>query len=133
MMLSRRRLLKLSAVAAPVTLAGRTDHRQQPVPWRRNGQWRHGLSLFGDLKYPPDFKHFDYVNPDAPKGGRLRLYGVGSFDSLNPYTYKGEAAAMAANNESADDPVARRAVDRIRARRGRRVASGRLSRPSSIA
>ena len=32
-------------------------------------QWRHGLSLFGDLKYPPEFRHFDYVNPQAPKGG----------------------------------------------------------------
>jgi hypothetical protein len=34
--------------------------------------WRHGLSLFGDLKYPTDFKHFDYVNPNAPKGGSVR-------------------------------------------------------------
>ena len=54
--------------------------------------WRHGLSLFGDLKYGPDFKHFDYVKPDAPKGGRVRLYALGSFDSLNPFTFKGEAA-----------------------------------------
>ena len=36
-------------------------------------QWRHALSLFGDIKYPADFKHFDYVNPDAPKGGVARL------------------------------------------------------------
>ncbi len=56
--------------------------------------WRHGLSLFGDLKYPADFPHFDYVKPDAPKGGRVRLFAVGSFDSLNPYTYKGEAAGI---------------------------------------
>ena len=54
--------------------------------------WRHGLSLFGDLKYAADFGHFDYVRPDAPKGGRVRIHAVGSFDSLNPYTYKGEAA-----------------------------------------
>ncbi len=54
--------------------------------------WRHGLSLFGDLKYPADFKSFDYVKPDAPKGGRVRIHAVGSFDSLNPFTYKGEAA-----------------------------------------
>ena len=56
--------------------------------------WRHGLSLFGDLKYPADFPHFDYVKPDAPKGGRVRLFAVGSFDSLNPYTFKGEAAGI---------------------------------------
>ncbi len=54
--------------------------------------WRHGLSLFGDLKYPANFTHFDYVKPDAPKGGRVRLYALGSFDSLNPFTFKGEAA-----------------------------------------
>ena len=50
---------------------------------------RHGLSTFGDLKYPPDFPHFDYVNPDAPKGGELRLRDLGSFDNLNPFILKG--------------------------------------------
>jgi microcin C transport system substrate-binding protein len=45
--------------------------------------WRHGLSLFGDLKYPADFKRFDYVNPDAPKGGAVRLGGFGTFDNFN--------------------------------------------------
>lgn len=54
---------------------------------------RHGSSLFAELKYGPDFKHFDYVNPEAPKGGLLR-YGVfGSFDSLNGFIVKGQAAA----------------------------------------
>ena len=46
-------------------------------------QWRHGLSLFGDLKYPPEFRHFDYVNPQAPKGGRLRFVALGTFDNFN--------------------------------------------------
>jgi microcin C transport system substrate-binding protein len=45
--------------------------------------WRHGLSLFGDLKYPADFKRFDYVNPDAPKGGAVRMISVGTFDNFN--------------------------------------------------
>ena len=49
----------------------------------------HGFALHGDLKYPNNFSHFDYVNPDAPKGGTLRLMGFGSFDSLNPYILKG--------------------------------------------
>jgi len=56
---------------------------------------RHGLSTFGDLKYPADFKHFDYVNPDAPKGGRIATMGsgaTGTFDNLNPYILKGDAA-----------------------------------------
>ena len=46
-------------------------------------QWRHGLSLFGDLKYPPGFRHFDYVNPQAPKGGAVRLVALGTFDNFN--------------------------------------------------
>jgi microcin C transport system substrate-binding protein len=53
----------------------------------------HALSLIGEPKYPADFKNFDYVNPDAPKGGLVRMADIGSFDSLNPVLYKGEAAA----------------------------------------
>ncbi|MBR1147597.1 extracellular solute-binding protein [Bradyrhizobium sp. AUGA SZCCT0431] len=46
-------------------------------------QWRHALSLFGDIKYPADFKHFDYVNPSAPKGGVARMISIGTFDNFN--------------------------------------------------
>ncbi len=53
---------------------------------------RHALSLIGEPKYPAGFAHFDYVNPDAPKGGLVRMADIGSFDSLNPVLYKGEAA-----------------------------------------
>lgn len=53
----------------------------------------HGLSMFGDLKYSPDFTHFDYSNPDAPKGGEVIQAAIGSFDSLNPYILKGSPAA----------------------------------------
>jgi len=52
-----------------------------------------GMSLFGDLKYAPDFKHFDYVNPEAPKGGAMRLSSIGTFDTLNPFVVKGVPAA----------------------------------------
>ena len=52
----------------------------------------HGLSAFGDLKYKPFFKNFDYVNPRAPRGGTLRLWGLDSFDSVNPYILKGVPA-----------------------------------------
>ena len=55
----------------------------------------HGLSPFGALKYPEGFAHFDWVNPDAPKGGSLRttsVLGTQTFDSLNPYILKGDAA-----------------------------------------
>ena len=53
----------------------------------------HGTSLLGDLKYSPDFTHFDYVNPDALKGGDVRLSAIGSFDSLHPFILKGRSAA----------------------------------------
>ena len=52
----------------------------------------HGISTFGELKYGPDFRHFDYVNPNAPKGGEFSTWGFGTFDSLTPYILKGQAA-----------------------------------------
>lgn len=54
----------------------------------------HGISTFGDLKYGPDFAHLDYVNPDAPKGGEISVWASGGFDSYNPYSIKGRAAAL---------------------------------------
>lgn len=53
----------------------------------------HALSLIGEPKYKADFTHFDYVNPDAPKGGLVRIAEIGGFDSLNPVLYRGEAAS----------------------------------------
>ncbi len=55
----------------------------------------HGYSAFGDLKYGPDFTHFDYANPDAPKGGTMsqrQLFGTPTFDSLNAFIIKGDSA-----------------------------------------
>ncbi|MEM7619033.1 MAG: extracellular solute-binding protein [Pseudomonadota bacterium] len=65
------------------------------VPVSHATETTHGLSAFGDLKYPADFKHFDYVNPDAPKGGRLSMIGtaaVTTFDSFNGYIVRGVPA-----------------------------------------
>ena len=56
---------------------------------------RHALSTFGDVKYPADFAHFDYVNPDAPKGGDFSEWGFGTFDNFNPYILRGSAAQSA--------------------------------------
>lgn len=59
----------------------------------------YGLSLFGDPpKYPVDYKHFDYVNPNAPKGGSARFGDVGTFDNLNPFILKGVSFVRAANS-----------------------------------
>ena len=56
----------------------------------------HGYALWGELKYPPGFAHFDYVNPDAPKGGEIRLVSNlrnSTFDKYNPFTLRGSAPA----------------------------------------
>lgn len=89
-MIDRRTLLQLTAAAgaAGLPLSVQDNARAQA------NEWRHGLSLFGDLKYPAGFEKFDYVNVDAPKGGRARLFSVGTFDSLNPYTFKGNATGL---------------------------------------
>ena len=70
----------------------------------------HGIALHGQPKYGPDFKHFDYVNPDAPRGGEARFAAIGSFDTFNPFNIKGESVvgigqlfeSLMAN--SADEP-----------------------------
>ena len=54
----------------------------------------HGYSFYGDLKYGPDFKHYDFVNPGAPKGGEISFSALGTFDSMNPYTIKGRRAQL---------------------------------------
>jgi microcin C transport system substrate-binding protein len=83
--------LTLSAIAAaPV----RAQDDAAATAQTASGQKRHhALSLVGEPKYGPDYKHFDWVNPDAPKGGTIRGFVEGSFDSLNPFTVKGDPAA----------------------------------------
>ncbi len=64
--------------------------------WGASAWAAHGYALWGDLKYPAQFTHFDYVNPDAPKGGELRLVSnlrVSTFDKYNPFTLRGSAPA----------------------------------------
>lgn len=85
--ISRRFLLKSGALAATyplidaMTAAG--GFPAHAATAATEAPWRHGLSLFGEIKYPADFKHFDYVNPDAPKGGEVRQIAVGTFDNFN--------------------------------------------------
>ena len=64
-----------------------------PVVAQENAPPMHGIAMHGDLKYPPDFQNFDYVNPDAPKTGNIKLAATGSFDSLNDFIVKGVSAA----------------------------------------
>jgi microcin C transport system substrate-binding protein len=64
-----------------------------PAPGLAQEGVRHGLSAFGDLKYPAGFRHFDYVNPAAPKGGEIRTWELDTFDNLHPLVLKGVPAA----------------------------------------
>ncbi|PZO87011.1 MAG: hypothetical protein DI626_04975, partial [Micavibrio aeruginosavorus] len=70
------------AVFAPFPLSAQDSVKPQAA-----------ISMHGDMKYKAGFTHFDYVNPDAPKGGTLKLHSVGTFDSLNPFIIKGAPAA----------------------------------------
>jgi microcin C transport system substrate-binding protein len=86
--LNRRHLLKGSALAALAPALGTTSGSTvvSPAQAQTAGNepvWRYGLSLSGDLKYPADFKRFEYVNPDAPKGGVARMIAIGTFDNFN--------------------------------------------------
>src|SRR5262245_49241082 len=63
---------------APVAAAYAAPAAAAPSP-----QWRHGISLLAGLKYPDGFRHFDYVDPLAPKGGTVRRAAIGTFDSFN--------------------------------------------------
>ncbi|MGY9014985.1 MAG: ABC transporter substrate-binding protein, partial [Rhodospirillales bacterium] len=62
------------------------------LPWPTMAQDSHGIAMHGEPKYTAGFKHFDYVNPNAPKGGTMVLSRVGSFDSVNPFIIKGVPA-----------------------------------------
>ena len=64
-----------------------------PVDARADDPRRYGVSLVGGLKAPPDFKNFEWVNPSAPKGGRVRQFASGSFDSLNQFPAQGQSAS----------------------------------------
>ena len=77
-------ILVLLALLAPLTTA--VAETVRPV---------HALAMHGQPKYPAGFHHFDYVNPDAPKGGEIRLAEIGGWDSLNPFIVKGEPPAGA--------------------------------------
>jgi len=96
MKFSRRSILRATAAtfAAPAlgaisaaSLAGQASAQTRV--------WKHGLSLFGELKYPEGFKNFDYVNPAAPQGGTVRQVAFGTFDNFNTVVagVKGNVAA----------------------------------------
>lgn len=83
MPISRRQLLRSGALAASFPLLNSVRPAFAETAPAKGDVWTHGLSLFGDVKYPANFPHFDYVNPTAPKGGAVRQTAVGTFDNFN--------------------------------------------------
>ncbi len=79
------RIIGIAGLAALVTAVTLTAHAED--------KWRTTSSLLGESKYGEDFKHYDYVNPQAPKGGTINSISTGTFDSFNPYIVRGTAAA----------------------------------------
>ena len=89
-MITRRQFGMLSAAAALVPQV------RLPVLAAEQGVVRsHGSTLLGSLRYPEDYPHFDYVNPDAPKGGLARLASIGGFDSFHPFVQSGDPVNVA--------------------------------------
>jgi microcin C transport system substrate-binding protein len=79
-------VLRISVLAAAMLAAA-------TVAAQENVTTSHALSLTGEPRYGPDFAHLEYADPDAPKGGELKLFSIGSYDSLNPFIVKGVSAA----------------------------------------
>lgn len=80
---------RLFALVAAVILAAAAGAES---PGGKSSGPAHGLAMHGDLKYPAGFPHFDYVVPDAPKGGSMVQYMNGTFDSFQPFIVRGSAA-----------------------------------------
>lgn len=101
MEVTRRRLLQLAGTTPFAASLSRHASAEDRV-------FKHGTTLFETLKYQPGFPHFDYVSTTAPSGGRIRLATLGTFDSINPFTIKGDSVSPGVNEtlmvSSLDEP-----------------------------
>ena len=109
---SRRSVLRASAAsfAMPALSAIGLDSLSRAEAQAKT--WHHGLSLFGDIKYPEGFKHFDYVNPQAPQGGTVRLSAFGTFDNFNTVV-AGVKGSIAAGSELFIETLMTPALDEV--------------------
>lgn len=87
--------LTASAFAALLLTAGLAFGQEAPAKDPNKIIKAHGYNSFAELKYPADLKHLDYVNPEAPKGGEISIWTMGTFDNFNAYSRKGRAGALA--------------------------------------
>ncbi len=114
MRLTRRAILQsgAAALAAPAVTGLPAVSPAQAQPAATPHTWKHGLSLFGELKYPDSFKRFDYVNADAPKGGVARLVAFGTFDNFNQVV-SGVKGSIAAGIDQIYDTLMVAALDEV--------------------
>ncbi|MDO9564055.1 MAG: extracellular solute-binding protein [Bradyrhizobium sp.] len=113
MAITRRHLLQgaaLSAIAPSLGAVAGVEAQAQSAT--AAPVWRHALSLFGDVKYPADFKRFDYVNPDAPKGGIARQILIGTFDNFN-VAVAGVKGSIAAAVQLVYEPLMTSSLDEV--------------------
>src|SRR5215475_3866156 len=111
MKVSRRSVLRGSAsvLVAPVLASSMLPNGRAAA---EAPTWKHALSLFGDTKYPEGFKHFDYVNPNAPQGGTVRQLALGTFDNFNTVV-SGVKGNIAAGTELLIESLMTPALDEV--------------------
>jgi len=117
MRLTRRSVLRstAAALAAPAMSALGGTLGAGSLPGKAAAQmrqWKHGLSLFGEPRYPADFKHFDYVNPSAPQGGVVRQIAFGTFDNFNQVV-SGVKGSLALGTELFTETLMAAALDEV--------------------
>ena len=108
MKLTRRSILRSAAAALATLGAGSLAGKAAA----QSKQWKHGLSLFGDLKYPEGFRQFDYVNPAAPQGGTVRQIAFGTFDNFN-MVVSGVKGSLADGTELFTETLMTPALDEV--------------------
>jgi microcin C transport system substrate-binding protein len=120
--LTRRLILQNGVLAGLPSLIGRPGYEMianaaaAPIG-TEDRKWRHGASWFGELRYPAGFEHFDYVNPDAPKLGAVRMMALGSFDNFNEVV-AGLKGSLAMGAGLISDTLMVAALDEVSARYG---------------
>ena len=115
MKLSRRSVLRATAstLVAPAFGALGAALPERPALAQTQPQvWRHAMSLFGDVKYPEGFKHFEYVNPKAPQGGSVRQSAFGTFDNFN-LVVSGVKGSIAAGTELFTETLTTASLDEV--------------------
>ena len=116
MSVSRRSLIRTSLVVAVAPVLNRLGVPLMTPSYAQGvapaGEWKHGLSLFDDVHYPPDFKHFEYVNPNASKTGVVRMLAVGTFDNFNS-AVGSVRGTLAIGASLLNDTLTTRALDEI--------------------